>query len=188
MNALPALSIGNPLEMNNFEPFKQIRTFLFDVDGVFTNSQLLITEEGHLLRSMTVRDGYAVKQALKKGYRIAVITGGRSTGVIQRLNNLGIQDVFSGVQNKLEVYRQYLASYQMSGDEVLYLGDDLPDFEVMQKVRLACAPRDAAPEILQIADYISPCKGGEGCVRDVIEKVLKLNHDWPNFQKAVLPS
>jgi 3-deoxy-D-manno-octulosonate 8-phosphate phosphatase (KDO 8-P phosphatase) len=166
---------------NLLRQFKDIHTFIFDVDGVLTNSEVLITEKGELLRKMNVRDGYALKLAVSSGYRVLIITGGKSEGVVSRLKDLGIQDIYTGVQNKLGAYEEFLDNYHMSvTDEegILYMGDDLPDFEVLRRVGLPAAPQDAAHEILEIVQYVSPLKGGQGCARDVIEKVLRLNNRW----------
>lgn len=162
----------------NFEPFKSIETVVLDCDGVLTNSQLLITEKGELLRSMSVRDGYAIKRAIMQGIRFCIITGGTSKGVELRFKALGVQHYFDGVSNKKKVFEKWADSHQLDRSKILYMGDDLPDFEVMKLVGLSACPADAAPEILNIAQYISPAKGGEGCVRDVLEKVLKLQLKW----------
>lgn len=172
--------------MNYLEVFRDIRTFIFDVDGVMTNSDLIVLENGHLLRKMNVRDGYALKQAVKKGYRVAVITGGSSSGVVQRLKALGIVDIYSGVEDKLEAFEEYLYTYDLDANQVMYMGDDLPDYEVMRKVALPACPRNAAPEILEIAQYVSVLNGGEGCVRDVIEKTLRIQSQWKQ-EDGVLP-
>lgn len=164
--------------MNLLEPFKQIKTFIFDIDGVWTNSQMLITEAGELLRSMNTRDGYAAKQALNEDFRICVITGGSSVGVEKRMRALGVRDYFGGVRDKMEVYESYVDGLQLNEEEILYMGDDIPDYDPMRRVGLPTCPADAAPEIKSISRYISPYKGGEGCVRDVIEKVLKLHGFW----------
>jgi 3-deoxy-D-manno-octulosonate 8-phosphate phosphatase (KDO 8-P phosphatase) len=163
---------------NIFEYFKKINTFIFDVDGVLTNNNLLITEAGELLRTMSARDGYAIKQALQQGYRIAIITGGKSQGVIKRLEGLGIKDIFSGIEDKLPVYRNYLKNNNLNSDTVLYMGDDMPDRDIMRYVGLSACPADAIPEIIAVCNYISPLNGGAGCVRDVIEKTLKLRGHW----------
>lgn len=164
--------------MNHLENFNAIRTFIFDVDGVLTNNEILITENGELLRKMNVRDGLAIKIALEKGYRIAIITGGRSEGVKKRLEALGIKDIYSGISNKLEAFEELVNNYDLNPVEILYMGDDLPDYPVMRRVGMATCPKNSAPEIFPIANYVSPFNGGEGCVRDVIEKVLRLHGKW----------
>lgn len=164
--------------MNQLEAFGRIDTFLFDVDGVFTDSGLLITPEGQLLRRMSTRDGYAVKRAASLGYRLAVITGGNCPGTVMRLKSLGIHDVFSGVSDKVAVFQEYIQHNSLDAGSILFLGDDLPDYGVMRQVGMACCPSDAVPEIKAISHYISPFGGGQGCVRDVIEKVLRIRGQW----------
>lgn len=166
--------------MNQLEHFKKITTFIFDVDGVLTNSQVLVLEDGKLLRSMSIRDGYAIKEALRHGYRVCVITGGKSEGVKTRLQNLGVQDIYLGQSDKWEAYEEYLYAYDLKSENVLYMGDDLPDLPIMKKVAVAACPKDAAPEIINIANYVSGRAGGEGCARDVIEKVMRVQGKWQN--------
>ncbi len=164
--------------MNIFESFKKIKTFIFDVDGVLTDGNLLVTETGELLRIMNSKDGYAMKHAIEKGYKICIITGGKSNSVVLRLNGLGINDVFYKVEDKVPVLNDYISKNGLNPDEVLYMGDDMPDYEVMQMVGLPTCPQDAVSDIINISTYVSPIKGGEGCVRDVIEKVMKLHDLW----------
>ncbi len=171
--------------MNELERFKSIKTFILDVDGVLTNSELIILENGHLLRKMNVKDGYAIKRALKMGYRVCVITGGNSSGVVQRLKGLGVEDIYSNIHDKLDKYEDYIHAYELDPGKILYMGDDLPDYDTMRKVGLPCCPKDAAREIISISQYVSPIAGGKGCVRDVIEKVLKLNGHWKDDPKDV---
>lgn len=164
--------------MNVLELFVPIRVFVFDVDGVLTDGNLLATEDGHLLRRMSIRDGYALQLAIKKGYKVWVISGGKSEAVRARLNKLGITDVHIGIESKKEILQEIIAASNTEYTQILYMGDDIPDYACMKIVGLPCCPHDAADEIRQISKYISPRKGGEGCVRDVVEKVLKLNGDW----------
>ena len=166
--------------MNELEKFRAIKTFIFDVDGVLTNSQLLVTEEGQLLRSMNVRDGYAIKWAIKQGYKVAIMTGGKSQGVVSRLENLGVVDMYYGVQDKVEAYREFMDLYEgdFVDEEVLFMGDDMVDLQVMRLVGLPCCPTDACPEVLAISNYVSDRPGGGGAARDVIERVLKLHGKW----------
>lgn len=165
--------------MNLLAQFKQINTFAFDVDGVLTDGTLLILEDGQMARKMNIKDGYALQLALKQGYHVVIISGGMSEAVRDRLQKLGVKDVFLKVQDKKAVLLSYLADNNLEMPRVLFMGDDIPDHEVMQVAGMACAPADAAPEIKQISHYISPLNGGYGCGRDVIEKVLKLNGHWP---------
>ena len=164
--------------MNQLENFRHIKTFIFDVDGVFTDSTVLILEDGKLLRKMNIRDGYAVKKAIEKGFRICVITGGKSEGVRIRLQGLGVKDIFTGIHDKLEIYEEYVHAFDLDPGQILYMGDDIPDYPVMRRVGLPSCPKNAAPELLEVAQYVSPYNGGEGCVRDVIEKVMRLQELW----------
>jgi 3-deoxy-D-manno-octulosonate 8-phosphate phosphatase (KDO 8-P phosphatase) len=159
----------------NFTP---IQLFVLDVDGVLTDGSLLVFGNGEMVRRMNIKDGYALQLAIKRGYQVLVISGGQSEAVRERLVKLGVTEVHMNVQNKSEILMRYVTSQQLAWSQVLYMGDDIPDLKTMQMVGLACCPADAVPEIKAIAHYISPIKGGEGCVRDVIEKVLKLNQHW----------
>lgn len=164
--------------MNYLEAFNNIQTFVFDVDGVLTDGTLLVTEAGELLRTMNIKDGYGIKRAIQEGYRVVIITGGKSKGVASRLQALGVRDIFIGQEDKLESYEDLVERYALNEGAILYMGDDLPDYPVMRRVGLPCCPSDAVPEIMEICRYISPLKGGAGCVRDVIEKVLRLHGKW----------
>ena len=164
--------------MNILAAFKPIRLFVLDVDGVLTDGSLLLLNDGQMVRRMNIKDGYALQLAVKKGYHLLVISGGNSEAVQLRLEKLGARNVFMGVLNKKEVLQQYMQEHHISRQEVLYMGDDMPDIGVMQMVGLPCCPADAVAEIRDISSYISPLKGGDGCVRDIIEKVLKLNAHW----------
>ena len=160
------------------EKLKYIRAILLDVDGVLTNGNLLLTESGEQLRQFNIKDGYALQLAVKRGIKIAALSGARSNGVEHRLRGLGIQDVFLGLDSKVEVYQNYLAQNNLTSEEVLFMGDDMPDLQVMTMVGLAVCPADAVEEIKAISHYISPKNGGEGCVRDIVEKVLKIQNLW----------
>lgn len=169
--------------MNQLERFQPIRTFIFDVDGVLTDSYVLVLEDGNSLRQMSVRDGYAIKRAVDQNYRVCIITGGISEGVKKRLEGLGVRDIFLGAEDKLEVYEGYIGNFSIDPETVLYMGDDMPDYPVMRRVGLPACPKDAVPEVLEIAKYISPLSGGEGCARDVIEKVLRLHGNWVDLEE-----
>lgn len=164
--------------MGYLELFRQVRAFIFDVDGVFTNNEILITENGQLLRKMNIRDGLAVKIAVQKGYPIGIISGGKSEGVRSRFADLGIRDIYLGRQEKMDAFEDFLLTHDLDPKEVLYMGDDLPDYPVMRRVGIPVCPQDAAPELFQIVEYISPFAGGTGCVRDVIQQVLQLQEKW----------
>ena len=167
--------------MTNFkQKLESIKTFIFDIDGVMTNGVVLLTTEGDMLRSMHVKDGYALHLAARKGYRLAIISGGSSQSVIKRFTSLGVNDIYLGVSNKLAVFEQYIAEHGIDPETVCYMGDDIPDYEVMSRVGLPACPADAAEEIKQISAYISSFKGGEGCVRDVMEQAMKIHGTWLN--------
>lgn len=162
--------------MNILSRFKDIKHFILDVDGVLTDGTLLLHSDGELARTMHTRDGYAMQLAVKKGYEIVIITGGDNPTVKSRLQKLGLKHLYSGIEDKLAVLESIADEVDLS--KSIYMGDDMPDLEVMQKVALPCCPADACNEIKEVAHYISPTDGGKGCVRDIIEKVLKLNDDW----------
>ncbi len=166
--------------MTLLQQFRQITTFVLDVDGVLTDGGVWLLDDGQQVRRMHIRDGYALQLAIKKGYRILVISGAQSEAVRLRLHKLGITDVYMQVHDKLAVLEQYLQAHGIDRKQTLCMGDDIPDIELMANAGLACAPADAAPEIRAIAAYISPVAGGQGCVRQVIEKVMKLRGDWMN--------
>ena len=172
--ATPASGLESSVELVHlFDKFLAIRAFVLDVDGVMTDNSVHVTESGEQLRQMSVRDGLGLKIALKNGFPVCIITGGRSHGVIKRLSGLGIEHIYSGVEDKWPVFQQFLSSYRLKASEICYMGDDLPDIQILRKVGLSACPIDAVPEVLGIVDYISPIAGGKGCVRDVVEKVLK---------------
>ena len=169
--------------INLLEPFGFIKTFIFDVDGVFTDSRLTVFEDGSMIRVMNVRDGLAVKMAIEAGYQVIIITGGTSQGVVKRLKGLGVKEIYWGIQDKMVAYNEVLSKYQLDETQLLYMGDDLPDIPVMKRIGLPTCPADAATEVMKIAQYISPFLGGAGCVRDVIEKVMKVQGTWPIFDE-----
>jgi 3-deoxy-D-manno-octulosonate 8-phosphate phosphatase (KDO 8-P phosphatase) len=160
------------------ENLKNINTFIFDVDGVLTDGTVIASESGDLLRSFNIKDGYALQLAIKRGYNICIISGSGGPATTKRFENLGLPDVFLKVGDKVEVFKTYLKEKNIAPAQVLYMGDDMPDYGVMQLVGIATCPIDAVDEIKQIAHYISPRKGGETAVRDVIEKVLKVQQNW----------
>jgi len=164
--------------MNLLQNFNYIKTFVFDVDGVLTDGTLLILPNGVMARTMNVKDGYALQLAVKKGFKVAIISGGNSIEVKERFNLLGITDVYMNVSNKVEALEDLIKKHQLQASEILFMGDDIPDTEVMQAVGLPCCPADAVDEIKAVSKYISPFNGGKGCARDVIEKTLKLANLW----------
>lgn len=160
------------------EYLHQITTFILDVDGVFTDGSLHITTQGEMHRVMNVKDGYAVKAALNEGYNVCIISGGTDEGVRKRLQTLGVKDVYLGAHDKIKFLDSYCSENNISLENILYMGDDIPDYPVLKKVGLPTCPQDAVKEIKEISLYISHKKGGEGCVRDVIEQVLKVQGKW----------
>ena len=160
------------------EYLEHITTFIFDVDGVLTDGTITITTSGELLRTMHTKDGFALKTALQAGYNICVISGGSNEGVRERLKGLGITDIYLGAHNKIEQMEGYLNDRNVNLENVLFMGDDIPDYPVMKLVGLPACPQDAVPEIKAISKYVSHKNGGKGCVRDVIEQVLKVQGKW----------
>ena len=158
--------------------FKLIKTFAFDMDGVLTDGNIIVDSNDNWLRQMNIRDGYALQLAARSGFNVMVISGSNSSFVHDRLNKLGINDVFMDVKNKEDFLKRFIAERKISLNELLFMGDDIPDYFCMKMAEISACPADAAFEIKEMASYISPFAGGRGCVRDVIEKVLKLNNKW----------
>ena len=173
------------MEKSYKQYLKDITTFVFDVDGVFTDGTVLVTTEGELLRKMSVKDGYALKTAITKGYNVCIITGGTNAGVKERLKGLGVTTFYMGAHHKEDPLDEYMDVYDIAPENILYMGDDLPDIPPMRRVALPTCPQNAAQEVKAVSKYISHKNGGEGCVRDVIEQVLKVRGDWfDNFSAA----
>ena len=155
-----------------------ITTFIFDVDGVLTNGKVLITSQGEMYREMDTKDGYALKCALVQGYRVCIISGGTNEGVRNRLKALGIYDIYLGAHHKQEPFQDLMDSYDLKPEEILYMGDDVPDIVVMEQDAVAACPNDAVSDVKEIANYVSHKKGGEGCVREIIEQTLRVQGKW----------
>lgn len=155
-----------------------ITTFIFDVDGVLTNGKVLITSQGEMYREMDTKDGYALKCALVQGYKVCIISGGTNEGVRNRLKALGIYDIYLGAHHKQEPFEDLMDSYDLKPEEILYMGDDVPDIVVMEQVAVAACPNDAVSDVKEIANYVSHKKGGEGCVREIIEQTLRVQGKW----------
>lgn len=164
--------------MNLLELCKPITTLVFDVDGVLTNGLLTILPGGVFARTMNVKDGYALQLAVKRGYRVIIISGGTSEEVQERLERLGIRHVYMQVTDKVSVLKQLMLEHHIAAEEIMYMGDDIPDLDVMNLAGLPCCPSDAVGEIREISKYISPLAGGAGCGRDIIEKILKVRGHW----------
>ncbi len=165
--------------MENFkQKLTRIKTIMLDVDGVLTNGQVFLMENGEFVRNMNSKDGYALQLAVKKGYRLTIISGGKSLTVKKALETLGIEDIFLAQHDKLQCYKNYINEHALVEEEILYMGDDLPDYDVMKRVGIAACPNNSAHEIREISIYISNRNGGEGCVRDIIEQVMRSQGTW----------
>ena len=165
--------------MLNFKQrLNKISTIIFDIDGVLTDGKIFVFERGEAVRYMNSKDGYALHLAVQKGYRIAVISGGNNMGIRHILARTGITDVYINAHDKLAVYQTYLKDKNLTHEEVLFVGDDLPDHEIMSRVGLAVCPNDAAVEIKAICQYVSPKRGGDGVLRDILEQLMKVQGNW----------
>ena len=170
--------------MNILQLFKNITTFVFDVDGVLTDGTVLVLEGGVQARRMNIKDGFALQMAVKNGYKVLIVSGGNSPEVVNRLEKLGITDVHMSVLDKQAFVEAYMTENNLGKEQVLFMGDDLPDLPAMSLVGLPVCPADAVTEVKEFVQYISPLNGGQACVREVIEKVLKLNDHW-NYRADV---
>ena len=165
--------------MTNFKGnLKKVKAFVFDVDGVFASSKVLIHPNGELMRTMNIKDGYACFYMVRKGFHVGIITGGDSVSVEKRFQKLGIKDIYLKSSDKLKDLHHFMEKYKLNAEDILYMGDDLPDYPVMKEVGFPTCPADAVEEIKSVSEYISDKDGGEGCVRDVIEQVMRLNGTW----------
>lgn len=164
--------------MSYKEKLKEIKALVFDVDGVFTNGKVYLESDGSLGRKMDVKDGFAVQYAVRKNIPMGIISGGKNEKVRTRFKDLGITDVYLDSQDKLDDFKDFYFKYDLKPTEILYMGDDILDLEVMRNCGLAACPADAVPEVKREAHYISPKNGGDGCVRDVIEQLLKIKNLW----------
>lgn len=169
--------------MINYD-LREIKAIAFDVDGVLSRQTIALGHDGQPMRTVNIRDGYAIQLAVKMGLKMAIITGGKTEEVRLRYENLGVTDVFMSVAVKIDVYRAWLRSRGLQNKEVIFVGDDIPDYEVMRECGLPCCPHDAATEIRAISTYISPLNGGEGCGRDIIEQVLRAQGHWMADREA----
>ncbi len=165
--------------MTNFkEDLMKVKAFVFDVDGVLSTQTIPMNAEGIPIRSANIKDGFAIQLAIKMGYAIAIISGGKTEAVLKRYNGLGVKDVFLGISNKVPVLEKWLLENGVNADEVMYMGDDIPDFQVMKMVGVPVCPSDAVEEIKSLCKYISDKKGGEGAARDVVEQVMRVHGKW----------
>lgn len=165
--------------MGNFkEDIARVKLIVLDVDGVMTNGEITITPEGEFVRAYNAKDGFALSFAIKRGYQVAIITGGRGKALLVRFDMLGIKHVYSNCFAKMDALRELMQKLDVQPEEVLYMGDDIPDVEPMMHVGMPVCPADAATEVVNASRYVSQFKGGEGCVRDVIEQVMRAQNAW----------
>lgn len=169
--------------MINYD-LKKVRAIVFDVDGVLSASTVQMDRDGEPMRTVNIKDGYAIQLAEKLGLRIAIMTGGRNKEIQRRYEYLGVEDVFLNCSVKIRVWNDFIEKYQLEDDEVIYVGDDIPDYEVMKRAGCACCPKDASPDIIEISDYVSDVVGGYGIARDIIEQVLRAQGKWVMNGKA----
>ena len=175
--------------MGNFkEDIAAVEAFVFDVDGVMTDGGIIPTAEGDFIRRYNAKDGYALAYAVKLGYKVCIITGGRGRTLENRLRMLGIRRYYIDCMDKIATLRNYLAEEGLDPQHVIYMGDDIPDLECMQAVGIPVCPADAAPEVLEVSRYVSEFNGGHGAVRDIIEQVLRARGDWAKDSMCVTPS
>ncbi|MBC7566782.1 MAG: HAD hydrolase family protein [Pedobacter sp.] len=160
------------------EELKGVNTFIFDVDGVLTDGSILASDSGEFLRSFNIKDGYALQLAVKRGYLVCVISGGKGSAMQKRFEALSLQEIFLNVSDKVKVYETLLAKYNLNSKKVLYMGDDVPDLKIMAMVGIPTCPADAVADVKAISTYISPFDGGKTAVRDIIEKVMRIQQTW----------
>tara|TARA_B100001559_G_C16499780_1_gene622707 strand:- start:2695 stop:3198 length:504 start_codon:yes stop_codon:yes gene_type:complete len=166
------------METNYKENLKNIKAFIFDVDGVLTDGKLLISETGELLRSMNVKDGFAMKFAIDNGFKIGIISGGTNEAVRKRLSDLGIEEIHLKSHNKIVPFNDFKDKYGLQAENILVMGDDIPDIPIIKAAGIGCCPQDAVQEVKNSSDYISQKSGGMGAVRDIIEQVMKIHKKW----------
>ena len=173
--------------MSNYRALlPKVTTFIFDYDGVMTSGDILVTEKGEALRAGNVKDGYALQYAVKQGYNVAIISGGYSNSIQHRMEAVMVKDIFMSIPDKTVKLKEYMAERGLTPEEIVYVGDDIPDYPAMKMVGVPVCPSDAAEEIKEISVYISHCAGGRGCVRDIIEQVLKVQGKWMTDSAAHL--
>jgi 3-deoxy-D-manno-octulosonate 8-phosphate phosphatase (KDO 8-P phosphatase) len=165
------------------EELTKVKAFVFDVDGVLSAATQVLTPEGETVRTSNLKDGFALIYAVRIGYPVCVITGGKTIEVLKRCEKIGIKDLYAGSLRKLPGFYDFLEKNQLTADQVMYMGDDLPDYPVMKIAGVPVCPNDAAPEIKAISHYISDKNGGEGCVRDVLEQVMRAQGKWIDVEK-----
>lgn len=175
--------MGECETMINYDLTK-IKAIIFDVDGVLSCETITMANDGEPLRTVNIKDGYAIQLAVKMGLHLAIITGGKTEAVRIRYENLGVQDVFMGSAVKIKTYEDYLVKYGFLDEEVIYVGDDIPDLEILHRVGCPCCPKDACLEVQMASCYISDRVGGHGVGRDVVEQVMRAQGLWLQSEKA----
>ena len=163
---------------------KKIRAVIFDVDGVLSAEPITLHPDGEPMRTVNIKDGYAIQLAVKMGLRIVVMTGGNTPSVRLRYERLGVEDIYMQCAVKIKTYEAFLEKYGLTDEEVIYVGDDIPDYEIMSRCGCPCCPSDACSDIKALSLYVSQCAGGYGCGRDVIEQVLRAQGKWLSSAKA----
>ena len=163
---------------------KEIKAIIFDIDGVLSSETITLSSEGEPLRTVNIKDGYAIQLAMKLGLRIAIMTGAKVTSIRKRYEGLGVEDIYIGCSVKIETYETFLHKYGLTDKEIMYMGDDIPDLEIMRRVGCPVCPKDACPEIKEVSIYVSDRIGGHGCGRDIIEQVLRAQGKWIMDKKA----
>jgi 3-deoxy-D-manno-octulosonate 8-phosphate phosphatase (KDO 8-P phosphatase) len=169
--------------MINYD-LKEIKAIIFDIDGVLSSETITLSSEGEPLRTVNIKDGYAIQLAMKLGLRIAIMTGAKVTSIRKRYEGLGVEDIYIGCSVKIETYETFLHKYGLTDKEIMYMGDDIPDLEIMRRVGCPVRPKDACPEIKEVSIYVSDRIGGHGCGRDIIEQVLRAQGKWIMDKKA----
>lgn len=169
--------------MINYD-LKEIKAIIFDIDGVLSSETITLSSEGEPLRTVNIKDGYAIQLAMKLGLRIAIMTGAKVTSIRKRYEGLGVEDISIGCSVKIETYETFLHKYGLTDKEIMYMGDDIPDLEIMRRVGCPVCPKDACPEIKEVSIYVSDRIGGHGCGRDIIEQVLRAQGKWIMDKKA----
>ena len=163
---------------------QKIKAVVFDVDGVLSAATIQMDDKGDPLRTINIKDGYAIQLAVKHGIQLAIMTGGHNENVRWRYEYLGVKDIYINCSMKIRTWEEFLKKYELQEDEIIYVGDDIPDYEVMKRAGCPCCPKDACTEIKEISTYISDCKGGQGVARDILEQVMKAQGKWVLNEKA----
>lgn len=169
--------------MINYD-LKEVRAVIFDIDGVLSANTITLHPEGEPMRTVNIKDGYAMQLAVKQGLRIAIMTGADVKSIRMRYEKLGVKDIFTGCSVKIQVYEKFLADNALSDEEVIFVGDDIPDYEVMSRCGCPCCPADACPDIKRVSRYVSNQNGGYGVGRDILEQVLRAQGKWLADKKA----